>query len=108
VEGGPANEHVFFVDDMQQARQFDPVKQLNTHECLINRKSNRLTLDQLKSAQLPDWIDDEFVKEMIKKRGKKYKEMTQRSRRFESLKKLEQSYDLKPVRICCLSLYRRI
>jgi hypothetical protein len=32
--------------------KFDPVKQMRTHPSLINRRSNRLTIEQLKSTKL--------------------------------------------------------
>ena len=43
----PLNQHRFFVDDGDQARKFDPCEQFDTHVSLLNRKSNRLTRDQL-------------------------------------------------------------
>lgn len=97
VDGAPTNKHKFFVEDASEGREFDPVKQFNTHEALMTRKSNRLTLEQLKTMNLPSWVDDEYLKEMSKKRSKKYKELATRLKRFESLRKLELSYDLKPV-----------
>ncbi len=100
VEDMPKNQHRFFVDDSDQGKAFDPAKQLNTHESLLNRRSNRLTIDQLKNLEMPDWVDDQFIKEMTKKRSKKYKELVDRVKRSESLLKLEQSYDLKEV-FCC-------
>jgi hypothetical protein len=32
--------------------KFDPVKQMRTHPLLINRRSNRLTIEQLKSTKI--------------------------------------------------------
>ena len=97
VENKPQNQHRFFVDDVDQAKCFDPVKQFDTHESLLNRRSNRLTLDQLKRMEVPEWCDDAFMKEIAKKRKKKYKELVDRCKRSESLRKLEHTYDLKPV-----------
>ena len=97
VEDMPKNQHRFFVDEFKEGKEFDPVKQFETHESLLNRKSNRLTLNQLEKLKMPDWVDDEFVKEMTKKRSKQYKELVQRVKRNESLMKLEQTYDLKAV-----------
>lgn len=97
VEDMPKNTHRFFVDEFKEGKEFDPVKQFNTHESLLNRKANRLTVDQLEKLELPDWMDNEFLKEMEKKRSKKYKELIQRVGRSESLRKLEANYDLKTV-----------
>lgn len=64
----PAKSHIFFVDSAKQrsfcfcrfqcvvfvfdlVEKFDPVKQMRTHPALINRRSNRLTIDQLKSTK---------------------------------------------------------
>jgi hypothetical protein len=99
VENLPTNQHRFFAETSEEARKFNPVEQFNTHESLMNRKSNRLTKEQLEKLKMPEWIDDEFVKESQKARSKKYKELTKRLKRFESLKKIENSYDLKPVKI---------
>jgi hypothetical protein len=64
---------------------------------LLNRRSNRLKIDQLEKLEIPDWMDNEYLKEMAKKRSKKYKELIKRVKRNESLLKLESSYNLKTV-----------
>ena len=97
IEEMPQNKHRFFVEDYEQGRTFDPVEQFNTHEALLGRKTNRLTKEQLENVSLPDWIDEGFVKDMNKARAKKYKELAERVKRLESLKKLDQTYDLKTV-----------
>ena len=107
VEDLPKNQHRFFVDDHDQGRKFDPVEQFNTHESLLNRKSNRLTKEQLEKLEMPSWVDDDFIKQMSKTRAKKYKELVERVKRSESLNKLEQTYDLKQVLFffCILNVY---
>lgn len=97
VEDVPKNQHRFFVDKHEEGRDFSLAKQFNTHESLLGRRSNRLTVNQLEKLKMPDWIDESFLKEMAKKRSKKYKELATRVKRNESLKKLEESYDLKVV-----------
>lgn len=37
---------------MPSVEKFDPVKKMRTHPSLINRRSNRLTIEQLKSTKL--------------------------------------------------------
>ena len=98
VEDMPQNHHRFFVDEHTEGRKFNLAKQFNTHESLLSRKSNRLTIGQLEKLEMPTWIDDAFVKDMTKKRTKKYKELAQRVKRTESLNKLELTYDLKTVK----------
>jgi hypothetical protein len=96
VENKPTNKHRFFTENFDEAKKFNPVEQFNTHEALMNRKSNRLTKEQLEKLEMPE-IDSEFLKQTLKTRSKKYKELNKRLNRFESLKKIEESYDLKPV-----------
>lgn len=74
----PAKSHIFFVDSKKQGltfflfsinlfnnlnknlvEKFDPAKQMRTHPSLLNRRSNRLTIEQLKSTKLD--IDDEQI-----------------------------------------------
>ncbi len=105
VENMPSNEHRFFTETSTEARKFNPVEQFNTHQSLMNRKSNRLTKEQLEKLKMPEWVDDEFIKETAKARSKKYKELTKRLKRFDSLKKIEGSYDLKPVKTNNKTLY---
>ncbi len=62
VDDAPKNEHRFFVDDQDEGISFDPAKKFNTHESLLNRKSNRLTLDQLDNLKIPEWVDDAYLK----------------------------------------------
>jgi hypothetical protein len=43
---------VIIIESMNLVDKFDPVKQMRTHPSLINRRSNRLTIEQLKSTKL--------------------------------------------------------
>lgn len=99
VDDMPTNKHRFFVDDFEQGVKFNPVEQFNTHESLLGRKSNRLTKEQLEKLEMPNWIDEDFLKDMSKTRAKKYKELATRVKRFESLKKLDQTFDFKTTQI---------
>ncbi len=58
----PQNNHRFFVDDFDEGKEFSPAKQLNTHESLLNRKSNRMTLEQLEALKVPEWVNEEYLK----------------------------------------------
>jgi len=76
----PAKSHIFFVDSQKQGllysrrnsphkskflpvEKFDPVKQMRTHPALINRRSNRLTIEQLKSTKLN--LDEQQINVLI-------------------------------------------
>lgn len=41
------NKHTFFVDSKAETKNFDLAKRLNTHPALLNRKSNRIKLEDL-------------------------------------------------------------
>ena len=96
-DGLPENKHKYFHekgDELVESTSSDASK--SKKERSFGR-TNRLTIDQLKDAQLPTWVDDDFVNDMIKARMKKYKELIKRCSRAESLRKLEAAYDLKQV-----------
>lgn len=63
----------------------------------MTRKSNRLTLEQLKKIELPNWLDDEYVRQATKARHKKLKELETRVKRLDALRKLDNTHDLKTV-----------
>lgn len=50
---------MFCSNGMILVEKFDPVKQMRTHPALINRRSNRLTIEQLKSMKVN--FDDELI-----------------------------------------------
>lgn len=100
TEGVSKNQHRFFADTHHEARKFNPSEQLNTHEALLGRRSNRLTKQQLEKLNMPvELVDAEFLKEAVKARSKKYKELAKRMSRLDSLRKIEQSYELKPKKV---------
>lgn len=50
--GAPAaNQHVVFVDDEEEAEQFDPAQHFDTVPELLDRSYNRPRLSQLADAQ---------------------------------------------------------
>lgn len=102
-DGLPENKHKYFHekgDDLVESTSSDAKKTFG--------RANRLTLDQIKNAQLPTWVDDDFVQDMIKARTKKYKELIKRCSRAESLRKLEEAYDLKQVEWLSISNTRHV
>ena len=62
VDDLPKNDHRFFVEGVEEGKEFNPAKKLNTHESLLNRKSNRMTIEQLENLKVPDWVDEEYLK----------------------------------------------
>jgi U3 small nucleolar RNA-associated protein 11 len=101
----PAKSHIFFVDSQKQGfslfvcfssnkfliinlvEKFDPVKQMRTHPSLINRQSNRLTIEQLKSTKLN--FDEQEINLFQKMRKKKYLDLQKRIEREKKLQQVE-------------------
>ncbi len=67
--------------------KFDPVKQMRTHPSLINRQSNRLTIEQLKSTKLN--FDEQEINLFQKMRKKKYLDLQKRIEREKKLQQVE-------------------
>ena len=91
VNGLPANKHLHFRETKGDNEKIVPIEKTSTDRRAISKR-------QLESMKLPTWVDDDYVKEMIKSRKKKYQELIKRCQRAESLRKLEEAYTLKTVR----------
>ncbi|CAF1106895.1 unnamed protein product [Rotaria sordida] len=83
----PSKSHIFFVDSQKQVEKFDPVRQMRTHPSLINRRSNRLTIEQLKSTKFK--FDEQQINKLQKMRKKKYLELQKRIEREKKLQQVE-------------------
>jgi len=82
-----AKSHIFFVDTNKQVENFDPVKQMKTHPLLINRISNRLTIEQLKTMNnINNNVDEQQLNKLRKLRKKKYLELEKRMEREKKIK----------------------
>lgn len=74
------NKHKIFVDENEDLKNFDLAKRLNTHKDLLNRKENRLTIEQLANVNNNGigQVEDIMQKESLdKKKLKKYKLLKQ-------------------------------
>ncbi|XP_065332488.1 probable U3 small nucleolar RNA-associated protein 11 [Cloeon dipterum] len=102
------NRHLFFIEKRKDAHCFDLAAKLDTHPDLINRKTNRPKLSDLKSKKLPVvGVNDALV--LAKERQKRYQELSRRAERERQLSVVEQkllikaqllkSGDNKPVKI---------
>lgn len=89
------NKHIFFVDNEQEMKNFDLAKRLNTHPALLNRKSNRLRIDQLEKMNLD--LDEVTLKKMNEERQNAYKELEKRIKRERDLGKVQRKLELKNV-----------
>lgn len=89
------NQHIFFVENEKEAKSFDLAKRLNTHPALVNRKTNRMRLEDLEKINLD--IDDETIKRLNSEREKSYKELSKRIDRERELAKVQRKMELKGV-----------
>ncbi|KAI9092600.1 small-subunit processome [Phlyctochytrium arcticum] len=85
--------HTIFVDDVSEARSFDPAKHFDTPAELLSRKFNRPTTQLLEST-LPTPPDPHTQKKLDKKRELAYRELASRLERDEKLLHTSQEMDL--------------
>jgi U3 small nucleolar RNA-associated protein 11 len=104
----PVNQHTFFVDDEKEVKKFNLIDQLQTTKQLVNRRYNRLRVDDLKkgvvvqgaiSSNKSDDVNkvQENLKEIAKSRQKEYKLLEAREARRLKLLRLQRKMELKRV-----------
>ncbi|XP_046398558.1 probable U3 small nucleolar RNA-associated protein 11 [Ischnura elegans] len=94
VANHTANKHIFFVDTKEEAKNFDVAARLDTHPLLIDRRTNRPRMSDLKTMVLPD-VDAETVKNLAKERNIRYKELKKRIDREKELTVIQQKLEVK-------------
>lgn len=102
------NKHTFFVESVQEVKEFDLAKRLDTHPELIPRKTNRLTTDELQQLTLPS-VSQKTLSKLERERRKAYNELHKRIKRekqlsivqnkLETNKILKARLGVKPVKI---------
>lgn len=102
------NKHTFFVDSDEQAQRFDVAERLQTHPMLLDRRTNRMRLNDLSKMQLPDvdagTVDHlrhqrELAYKELKKRVEREKELTVAQQKMQLKRALQEKRKLKPKRI---------
>ncbi|CDH60699.1 probable u3 small nucleolar rna-associatedprotein 11 [Lichtheimia corymbifera JMRC:FSU:9682] len=88
------SNHVVFVDSQEEAKQFDPVKHLDTVPDLVNRKFNRPRIETLKKNPILAPENATSLKEWKKEREAKYKEFTARDKRETDLSRVERELEI--------------
>lgn len=81
------NQHIFFVDNEKELKNFDLTKRLNTHPALLGRKSNRMKLDDI--AKMNVDMDEETISRLNEERDKSYKELNKRILREREIAKVQ-------------------
>lgn len=87
------NKHTFFVDDLEEVKNFDLAKKLDTHPALISRRTNRPKLSKLKDMKLPD-IDEASLRRIETDKHNAYKELQKRIERERELTIIQQKLEM--------------
>ncbi|KAI6242193.1 U3 small nucleolar RNA-associated protein 11 [Aphelenchoides fujianensis] len=88
------NTHTIFVEDEEEAANFDPATHFGTTEELVGRKSNRMTAEMLQTTEIPV-VDKQQALEVEKQRHNQYSELSQRMAREQELKVVLQKLEVK-------------
>uniref|UniRef100_A0A182S705 U3 small nucleolar RNA-associated protein 11 n=1 Tax=Anopheles maculatus TaxID=74869 RepID=A0A182S705_9DIPT len=88
------NNHIFFVEDEQEANEFDLAKRLDTHPQLIGRRSNRPRLSDLEKLQLASVSADD-IERINRERGQSYGELMRRIDREKELTVVQKTLEIK-------------
>lgn len=78
------NQHIFFLDDDEEVKNFDLAKKLDTHPALLSRRINRPTTSQLRKMKLPE-LDEKTMAKLEQKNHTSYMELTKRLDREREL-----------------------
>lgn len=91
------NKHKIFVDENEDLQDFDLAKRLNTHKDLLDRKENRMTIDQLANVNNNGigQVEDIMQKESLdRKKLKKYKLLKQYIDREKEIREVLNTLEL--------------
>lgn len=89
------NNHVFFVDNEEELKNFNLADRLQTHPALLARKSNRMKISDLKKFELK--VDAQTIQRLNDEREKSYKELDKRITREKELAKIQRKMEMKNV-----------
>ncbi|XP_053679314.1 probable U3 small nucleolar RNA-associated protein 11 [Anopheles nili] len=94
VVNGTTNSHTFFVEDDQEAAQFDLAKRLDTHPDLIGRRTNRPRLADLEKLQLAS-VSEDNIATLNHERELSYRELMKRIDRERELTVVQKTIEIK-------------
>lgn len=87
------NQHIFFVDDPEERKNFDLAKKLDTHPALLSRRTNRPKLSRLKDMKLPE-INETQLEKLEQQKQMSYKELQKRIMRERELTIVQQKLEM--------------
>ncbi|XP_011158709.1 probable U3 small nucleolar RNA-associated protein 11 [Solenopsis invicta] len=88
------NQHIFFLNDDTEIKNFNPAERLGTHPALLSRRTNRPTLNAIKSMKLPE-LDDKTITKFEQKKHMAYKELEKRVDRERELTIVQQKLEIR-------------
>lgn len=88
-----ANKHTFFVDSKEDAKNFDVAKHLNTHPSLLQRRINRLKIQDLE--KMAHDLDEDSAKKLALQKKKMYLQLAKRVEREKQLGIIQQKLEMK-------------
>lgn len=89
------NNHIFFVDDNEEAKNFDLAKKFDTHPSLLGRRTNRIQLSTLEKLPSKQVISTEDLKILTMEKENLYKELQKRIERERELAVIQEKMELK-------------
>ncbi|XP_046462997.1 probable U3 small nucleolar RNA-associated protein 11 [Daphnia pulex] len=95
IDAEKSNNHVFFVDTKEEAKNLDVAERLQTHPSLLSRKSNRPKLEDLKKMDLSKMLTNETAENVAEERMKSYRQLEKRIAREKQLMVAQQKMELK-------------
>ncbi|EZA49981.1 hypothetical protein DMN91_011405 [Ooceraea biroi] len=88
------NQHIFFLDDGTEMKNFDLAKKLDTHPTLLSRRTNRPKLSAIKNMKLPE-LDEKTLVKLEQKKHMTYKELEKRIDRERELTIVQQKLEMR-------------
>ncbi|XP_041763888.1 probable U3 small nucleolar RNA-associated protein 11 [Anopheles merus] len=87
------NKHIFFVEDEQEATEFNLAERLDTHPDLVGRRSNRPRLKDLSKLKLA--VGPEDIARINQERDLSYRELMRRIDREKELTVVQKTLEIK-------------
>ncbi|XP_032670178.1 probable U3 small nucleolar RNA-associated protein 11 [Odontomachus brunneus] len=88
------NQHIFFVDNNEEMKNFDLAKKLDTHPALLSRRINRPRMSQLSKMKLPE-LDEKAMAKLQQKNHMSYTELAKRLDRERELTIVQQKLEMR-------------
>lgn len=88
------NQHIFFLDNETEMKNFDLAEKLGTHPALLSRRTNRPRLCAIKNMRLPE-LDNKTITKLEQKKHMAYKELEKRINRERELTVVQQKLEVR-------------